>query len=44
MRKSTFTPEQILQSLRQAKGGTAVIDIRPLDASFAEHILDVVNL
>ena len=27
MRKSKFTPEQILQALRQAEGGTAVVDI-----------------
>ena len=27
MRKSMFTPEQILQALRQAAGGTAVVDI-----------------
>ena len=27
MRKSKFTPEQILQALRQAESGTAVIDI-----------------
>ncbi len=27
MRKSQFTPEQILQALRQAEGGTAVGDI-----------------
>jgi hypothetical protein len=25
MRKSKFTPEQILQALRQAEGGTAVV-------------------
>jgi putative transposase len=28
VRKSKFTPEQILQALRQAEGGTAVVDIR----------------
>jgi putative transposase len=27
MRKSKFTPEQILQALRQAEGGTAAVDI-----------------
>ena len=27
MRKSKFTPEQILQALRQAESGTAVVDI-----------------
>lgn len=27
MRKSKFTPEQILQALRQAEGGAAVVDI-----------------
>lgn len=27
MRTSKFTPEQILQALRQAEGGTAVVDI-----------------
>jgi putative transposase len=27
MRKSNFTPEQILQALRQAEGGTAGVDI-----------------
>jgi putative transposase len=27
MRKSKFTPEQILQALRRAEGGTAVVDI-----------------
>lgn len=27
MRTSRFTPEQILQALRQAEGGTTVVDI-----------------
>ncbi|MGA9836881.1 MAG: transposase [Gemmatimonadaceae bacterium] len=27
MRKSKFTPEQVLQALRQAEGETAVVDI-----------------
>jgi len=27
MRRSTFTPEQIPQALRQAEGGTAVVDV-----------------
>lgn len=27
MRRSKFTPEQILQALRQAEGGTTVVDI-----------------
>jgi putative transposase len=27
MRKSTFTPEQILQALRQVESGTAAIDV-----------------
>jgi hypothetical protein len=39
MRKSTFTPEQILQALRQAEGGTAVIDNLPEDGRHRDDVL-----